>query len=194
MGRAIRNGQLAAPPRSKETKHGHSHVASIKRREAIRRISAFGLILSDIVLASVIWGVALLVQHVWGQGHLSQVAIAGIVPNVAVWVGLRALLGLYPGYGIDEAEALRRQTYAVAATLATTAVFAVALQIGEALSRLLLLMGFVGVLVLAPFVRHSAKVAMRKAGVWGKPVMIIGAGEAGSRLVKTTREEWQAGG
>ena len=193
MDRAIRNGQLAAPPRSKETKHGHSYVASIKRREATRRISAFGLILSDLVLASVIWGVALLLKVVWGEGELSRVAVAGIVPNVAVWVGLRALLGLYPGYGIDEAEALRRQTYAVAATLATTAVFAVALQIGEARSRLLLLMGFLGVLVLAPFVRHSAKVAMRKAGVWGKPVMIIGAGEAGSRLVKTMREEWQLG-
>jgi len=34
---------------------------------------------------------------------------------------------------------------------------------------------------------------MRKAGVWGKPVVLIGVGEAGSRLVKTLREEWKLG-
>jgi Undecaprenyl-phosphate galactose phosphotransferase WbaP len=112
---------------------------------------------------------------------------------VAVWIGLRALLGLYPGYGIDEAEELRRQTYAVAATLAITAVFAVALHIAGSLSRLLLLVGFGSLLVLAPLVRHLVKVAMSRAGVWGKPVVIIGAGEAGSRLVKTLREAWKLG-
>lgn len=151
------------------------------------------LIFCDVVLASVLWCVALLIQSIWGQGEITGVALAGIAPNVAVWVGLRALLGLYPGYGIDEAEELRRQTYAVMATLAITAVFAVGLQIGERLSRLMLLVGFMGLLALAPFVRNLAKVAMRKAGVWGKPVVLIGVGEAGSRLVKTLREEWKLG-
>jgi Undecaprenyl-phosphate galactose phosphotransferase WbaP len=58
---------------------------------------------------------------------------------------------------------------------------------------LLLLVGFLGLLVLAPFVRHLAKVAMKRAGVWGKPVVLFGVGEAGSRLVKTMREEWELG-
>ncbi len=176
-------------------KKGHEipHVASIKRRESIRKISAFVLILSDVVLASLLWGVALLIQSIWGQGEITRVSIVSTVPNLAVWVGLRALLGLYPGYGVNEAEELRRQTYAVMATLAITAIFAVALQIGESLSRLLLLVGFTGLLVLAPFGRHLAKVAMRRAGVWGKPVVLIGVGEAGSRLVKTLREEWKLG-
>lgn len=151
------------------------------------------LALSDIALASLLWCVALLIQSVWGQWQITGVVLASIVPNVAVWIGLRALLGLYPGYGIDEAEELRRQTYAVAATLAITAVFAVALHIAGSLSRLLLLVGFGSLLVLAPLVRHLVKVAMSRAGVWGKPVVIIGAGEAGSRLVKTLREAWKLG-
>ncbi len=151
------------------------------------------LILFDVVLAALLWCVALLIQSTWGQGEITGVTLAGIVPNVAVWVGLRALLGLYPGYGVDEAEELRRQTYAVMATLAIIAIFAVALEIGGSLSRLLLLVGFVGLLVLAPFGRYAAKVAMRRAGVWGKPVVLIGAGEAGARLVKTLRKEWELG-
>jgi FlaA1/EpsC-like NDP-sugar epimerase len=151
------------------------------------------LLFSDLVLASLIWCVALLIQSIWGQGGVTGVALAGIAPNVAVWLGLRALMGLYPGYGIDEAEELRRQTYAVMATLAITAIFAVGLQIGDRLSRLLLLVGFVSLLVLAPFVRHAVKVALSKAGMWGKPVVLIGAGEAGGRLVRTLREEWKLG-
>jgi Undecaprenyl-phosphate galactose phosphotransferase WbaP len=151
------------------------------------------LVLSDVVLASLLWGVALLIQSMWGQGEITRVALASTVPNVAVWLGLRALLGLYPGYGVDEVEELRRQTYAVMATLAITAVFAVAFHIGGSLSRLLLFVGFAGLLVLAPFVRHFMKAALKRAGVWGKPVVVIGAGEAGGRLLKTLREEWRLG-
>jgi Undecaprenyl-phosphate galactose phosphotransferase WbaP len=175
------------------TKNEKTYVARIKQRKSTQRISALVLILSDVALASLLWCVALLIQGIWGQGEIKDVALAGIVPNVAVWVGLRALLGLYPGYGIDEAEELRRQTYAVLATLATTAVFAVGLKVSESLSRLLLLVGFVSLLVLAPFARHLAKAAMNRAGVWGKPVVLIGVGEVGSRLVKTLREEWKLG-
>jgi Undecaprenyl-phosphate galactose phosphotransferase WbaP len=182
-----------------EAKHKNSYIASITRRKSNRRISPFLLLLSDVVLATLLWGLAVLIAHKWGQGELyggnledSQVAFASIVPNVAVWVGLRALLGLYPGYGIDEAEELRRQTYAVMATLAITAVFAVALKIDN-LSRLLLLVGFVSLLVLAPFARHSTKVAMERVGLWGKPIILFGVGEAGSRLVKTLRKEWMLG-
>lgn len=185
--------QLTIGPRYAETKHEASYVVSIKRRKSTRRINALTLVLSDVVLASLLWGVALLIQSMWGQGEITRVALAGVVPNVAVWLGLRALLGLYPGYGVDEVEELRRQTYAVIATLAIMAVFAVALHIGDSLSRLLLFVGFAGLLVLAPFVRHFMKTAMKRAGVWGKPVVVIGAGEAGGRLLKTLREEWKLG-
>jgi len=51
-----------------------------------------------------------------------------------VRIGLRALLGLYPGYGLDAAEEPRRGTYAVASTLAITIVFAVAARRGPALA------------------------------------------------------------
>jgi hypothetical protein len=59
-------------------------------------------------LALVVWGAAYVGQSNWGGGELSGVAVAAIVPSVMVWVGLRASLGPYPGYGLDSAERLRR--------------------------------------------------------------------------------------
>nr|MBA2715351.1 undecaprenyl-phosphate galactose phosphotransferase WbaP [Rubrobacteraceae bacterium] len=113
--------------------------------------------------------------------------------NVAIWVGLRGLLGLYPGHGLDSAEELRRQTNAVLVTLSITAVFAIVFQVGNALSRLLLVLGFIGLAVLTPLARHFVKLAMEKFGVWGKPVVIMSSGEAGGQLSKPLQREWTLG-
>ncbi|MBA2443317.1 MAG: undecaprenyl-phosphate galactose phosphotransferase WbaP [Rubrobacter sp.] len=151
------------------------------------------LILSDVLLALLVWQVAAGLQSIWGQGGLSGVAIASIAPNVLIWVGLRALLGLYPGYGVDQVEELRRQTYAVSATLAITAVFALAAQVGGSLSRLLLVLNFLGLLLLAPLARNLVKRTLLRAGVWGKPVVILGAQEVGAQLLRTLQREWPLG-
>jgi len=151
------------------------------------------LIASDVVLGLLVWGAALLIGSAWGHGPLTNVAFVGIVANVVVWLGIRALLGLYPGYGMDEPEELRRQSYSVMATLAIVAIFAVAFHLDHALSRLLLLAGVLGLLLLAPVTRHLTKVAMKRAGTWGKPVVIVGAGEVGHRLISTLQHEWKLG-
>src|SRR5215211_2737001 len=151
------------------------------------------LVFSDIVLACLIWYVASVLHGAWGRAELSEIAVVGNVSNVLVWVGLRALLGLYPGYGLDQVEELRRQTYAVGATLAIISTFALVFHIGDLLSRLLLVLGFLSLLLLAPLTRHFVKRGMMRAGVWGKPVVILGAGEAGARLVRELKMEWHLG-
>jgi hypothetical protein len=85
---------------------------------------------------------------------------------VALWVGLRALLGLYPGYGLDQEEKLRRHAYAVLATAAPARVFAAALQVGNVLSRSLLALGFLG-LLLRVLVENSQRGPTRRAKVRG---------------------------
>jgi len=151
------------------------------------------LLASDVILGLLVWGASLPIQSVWGHGSLTNVAFVGIVATVMIWLGIRALLGLYPGYGMDEAEELRRQFLSVMATLAIVAIFAVAFQLGYALSRPLLLAGILGLLFLAPVTRHLTKAAMKKGGMWGKPVIVIGAGEVGHRLVSTLQNEWKLG-
>lgn len=171
-------------------------VARVGRRRSVRtqqRLVTTALILFDVLLALLIWEAAYVSQSVWGSGPLSDFAVASVVPNVVVWVGLRALLGLYPGYGLDRVEELRRQTYAVLATAAITALFAVALQVGDSLSRLQLVVAFASLLLLAPLLQYLAKRTISKAGVWGKPVMVFGSGEIGERFTRLLREEWELG-
>lgn len=88
-----------------------------------QRLVIGNLMLADTLLAFLIWWTAHLLQSVWGQGPLTEVAVTTVVSNVAVWIGLRTLLGLYPGYGLDEVEKLRRHTYAVLANAASPAIY-----------------------------------------------------------------------
>jgi hypothetical protein len=117
-------------------------------------------------LALLVWYIASALQGAFGRVALSEVSAAGSVANVGLWVGLRALLGLYPGYNLSYVQELLRQTYAVAAALAITVVFALAFHVGDLLSRLLLVSGYLALLVWAPPLRYFVKWRLRKAGLW----------------------------
>src|SRR5215217_8794655 len=158
-----------------------------------QRLIAGTLVLADVSLALVVWGAAAFGKSIWGPAELSDVAVAAIVPSVMVWVGLRVLLGLYPGYGLDSAERLRRHVYSVFATLAVLAVFAVGFKVGDALSRILLACAFLGLLFLTPFVQHLVKLSMKKAGLWGKPVITLSYKESGARFQELLKQEWGIG-
>ncbi len=152
------------------------------------------LILSDVLLGSLFWGLALVLRNAWGQDPIfADLTVALMVANTAAWVGLRALLGLYPGYGLNPVEELRRQTYSTLVTLSITAVLAFGLQAGTLLSRLLVGIFFLEVLLLAPLARHFVKWGMAKTRLWGKPVAIIGADKSGKGLTQTLQEEWGLG-
>lgn len=122
-----------------------------------------------------------------------KTATATTVPVVGVWIGSRALLGLYPGYGFDSVEELRRHVYSVLTTLSTLAIFALGSQIGGLLSRLLVFLAFLGLLLLAPFVRYFVKWGMRKAGLWGKPVVILSYAKAERNIVNLLKRNWELG-
>ena len=158
-----------------------------------QRLVTLTLIFSDLVLAFFIWEVTCLAEIFWAPGYLTGAAVASIVPVALVWVGFRAAQGLYPGYGMDEAEELKSQTYALLATLAFAAIFALAFHIGDLLSRFMLLLVFVSLLFLSPLMRYATKNWMRRHGVWGKPVAILGTGEGARRLEASLGREWGLG-
>jgi hypothetical protein len=125
-----------------------------------RRIASLVLIFSDVVLALAVWGVAIVVRVAWGTA-----TIAGVLP-VAVWVVLRAVLGLYPGYGLNAVDELRRQSYATLGALIITSTF-LGLHQGQDVSRSVLIGGFLALLIAAPLVRQSVKWSLKKARLWG---------------------------
>jgi hypothetical protein len=72
------------------------------------------------------------------------VAIITTVSITAAGVGLRALLRLYLGYGLNSVEELRQYSYCVSATVAMLTISAAGFQFGDPLSRLLLGLFFAG--------------------------------------------------
>lgn len=185
-----------------QTRNGQRSVVEIIRSSKVierwkpayaHRLTILVLILSDVLLALVVWQAAMLLQDIWGQGPISDITLATLGPILAAWIGLRALLGLYPGYGLDMVEELRRHTYSVFAAVALTTIFAFAFQFGHLLSRLLLLAGFAGLLLTAPLARYFAAQGLRKLGLWGKPVIIVGSKESGARLTELLHKKWELG-
>jgi Undecaprenyl-phosphate galactose phosphotransferase WbaP len=170
-------------------------VAAVPRWGPVWRqqLVVASLVLSDVLLAVLICTVAYTLQNVWGEGKLSDVARAVTVPSIAVWIGLRVLLGLYPGYGLDSVERLRRHVYSVCATVAILAVFALGIQFGGLLSRLVLLLTFLGLLFITPFSQYLTRRELKRLKLWGKPVVILGYLDTGARLVKLLKQEWGLG-
>ena len=81
-------------------------------------------------------------------------AVSSVVPAIAVWVAMRALLGMYPGYGLDAVQELRRHTFSLLAALGVLAIFALSVHIGELLSRMMLGLTFAHLLLFAPLIRY----------------------------------------
>lgn len=158
-----------------------------------QRVVVASLILSDICLALLVWMAAYGLESFLGGFEFSAVVLAAAAPNVAVWIGLRLLLGLYPGYGLDSVERLRRDTYSVFAALAILTIFVVAFEREILLSRVLLVSVFIGLLVLALPVFGLVRWIVRRMGLWGRPVVILGYKETGSQMNEMLQREWGLG-
>lgn len=152
------------------------------------------LVCTDVTLAFVVWGVAYLFRQALNlPGELTGIALATFFSSVALWVGLCVLLGLYPGYGLDPVEKLRRHTYSVFATLSIMALLVLGLQVGSLVSRLLLGVSFLGLLFLAPLVRQALASVLRHVGLWGKPVIVLSYKDTGEKFVELLKNEWGLG-
>jgi Undecaprenyl-phosphate galactose phosphotransferase WbaP len=150
------------------------------------------MVISDVLLALLCWGMPLVIWSLWVGGGYGPILL-GAGPSLAVWLMLRALLGLYPGYSMDQVEDLRRQTYAALAALAITFIFVYEAGYGGLLSPWVIAGGFAGILLLTPVARHFVKRALSRAGLWGKPVAVLGSRGDGMALLLVLRREWYLG-
>jgi Undecaprenyl-phosphate galactose phosphotransferase WbaP len=175
--------------------HEQLWTSSVVRWKSTRKryIAPIVLILTDTIFALLIWGLAYAIQDIWGRGPLSGVAVGSVVPAIIVWVALRALLGMYPGYGLDAVEELRRHTFSLLATLGVLAIFALGFHIGELLSRLLLGCAFACLLLVAPFIRYFVKRGLKGIGLWGKPVVILSYKGIAANITDRLKRNWELG-
>lgn len=157
-----------------------------------KRLVVAAQLLLDALVALLVWEAAYLLQGVWGIWEISVGFATVVASGVAVWVGLRALMGLYPGYGLDAVEELRWHTHSALATLGIMTTFALGLGAGG-VSLLLLVAVFVGSLLLAPPGRYLVRRVMRRFGIWGRLVVVLSYKDTGAQTTELLDEEWALG-
>lgn len=170
----------------------------IRKHRTVRRTAAIlALLLSDLLVGLCFLGVA------FGGGVFAEegrqtvaaffdVMLAGVVPSLFLWILLRSLLGLYPGYGMDPAQELRLQTYSSVLMLAVVSVILFTTDMGGLFFHLLPL-GIFGLVLAVPVVRAGTKWVLRRANLWGKPVIVLGESDAVARLVRTMVRDREQG-
>ena len=147
-----------------------------------------GLALADFA-ASVMALVLALQLFARFTGSSGDVAGGFPVPAAAfyallLWPLMAWRQGLYPGYGLTASQELRKQ---VAAASYAGLIFATAsLLLGDLLAvpRLVLLLLLAFSVVLTPIARGVAKRLLLWLKAWGRPVVILGAGNTGRRVAK----------
>jgi Undecaprenyl-phosphate galactose phosphotransferase WbaP len=153
------------------------------------KVVVLALLLADLLVGLCTLGVAFGGSLAASGGRLpvsgfADVVLIGVVPSLLLWVLLRFMLGLYPGYGLDPAQELRLQTSSSVLTLVVMSVALFALGMGGVFLRLLPL-GIFGLVLATPIVRAGTKQALRRTGLWGRPVVVLGEYEMARRLVRT---------
>ena len=159
---------------------------AVGTREVARAETGFGsagavriaLAVSDVLVAATAVSVALML----GRGDPVDALVAGwstpsLVYATLLWPAFAWWSGLYPGYGRAAHDELARSVRAAAAATVTLGFVASALPGTVPLGTgAIVLVGAVAV-ALAPLARIMTKQGLRHARLWGRPVVLLGAGE-----------------
>jgi Undecaprenyl-phosphate galactose phosphotransferase WbaP len=149
------------------------------------------LVAIDVAMLLVSICVAVLLR--WLHWKFNWEMYVGLLPAVAGFLVVYLGSGLYPGVPLSPARELRRLT------LATTVVFlglgtaTFLAQEGTTYSRGALVLGWLFALALVPMGRYAMRAVLTRRGVWGLPVVVIGAGKVGRSLVHVLRAQPELG-
>lgn len=105
--------------------------------------------------------------------------------GLLLWPALAWHEGLYPGYGLTAAQELKQQVQAAAYASAAFLVLAVTVPDVPMPAPLPLAVFLAGTLVLTPGARGGVKRLLHAMRLWGRPVVILGAGETGRRVARS---------
>jgi len=105
-----------------------------------------------------------------------------------LWPAMAWREGLYPGYGLTEPDELKRQV--LAATYAGVLFLVGALFFGPELGvdPAVIISATALSAVLTPVGRAAAKRVLRALGLWGRPLVVLGAGATGRRVIEALRK------
>jgi Undecaprenyl-phosphate galactose phosphotransferase WbaP len=166
-----------------------------KRNLLLRKFFAGSILfVVDVVLLSVAMIISLILRDVYMPGAVNFVHYMQIMPLILCLFPLAFYLrGLYPGFGVDVIDELRNLTVSITIVYAILATMTFLVKGAWDFSRIAFLTSWLISLPLIPVGRSLIKNILSKQSWWGIPVIIIGAGQAGEKVIKSLRKHEQIG-
>jgi Undecaprenyl-phosphate galactose phosphotransferase WbaP len=109
-------------------------------------------------------------------------AYLSLWPALVLLITVRSLYGLYPGYGVNPAEELRRQTLSASLVAFVVLGGGALFRFSVDYSRLVIVVTFVLLLVLLPVSRALAKKLLARLPIYGDGVWIVSQTERGEEV------------
>ncbi len=114
-------------------------------------------------------------------------------PVLLLFPAAYAVAGLYPGFGRNPVDELRKLSATTSTVYAALAVTVFLLKDAPAYSRAVFLLGWAQTLVLAPMARAAVRGACARKSWWGYPVAIVGEARTARRIVETLEGQPELG-
>jgi Undecaprenyl-phosphate galactose phosphotransferase WbaP len=142
---------------------------------------ALVLIAVDILAVELALGLGFLIRHAltrWWPVNIQPEHVAGMAVGLLILPIGYYFVGLHPGYGMGPVERLRKRVLIATLVFATLITWDYLVYRGI-WPRGVLLSTLAFVFVLQPAFESLARRMLMKFGVWGRPVVILGASTAG---------------
>ncbi len=120
-----------------------------------------------------------------GEAMIPDLAWAAII----IWPVASIIFRLVPGWGLGAVEEVRRTILLWAGLFGTTALVLFFSKTGADFSRLTLSIAFTLALPALLIARIQVKRILIRAGIWGLPTVVYGAGHTGEKVVEILRKE-----
>jgi Undecaprenyl-phosphate galactose phosphotransferase WbaP len=114
-------------------------------------------------------------------------------PALLILLTVRLTFSLYPGYGLNPAEELRRQTLSSLLVIAVFAIGGTLFRYSQDYSRLVLALSATTMLVLLPPMRALAKRLMARTSLYGEPTWVLGDSPRARELVSVIETQRDLG-
>lgn len=140
------------------------------------------LICTDLFSLVIAGNLAVLSREWMGSDFSSPEKYYALSPLLLLFTAAYALVGLYPGVGIDPVHEIRSLFYASSIVTLLFTLITFLTQSGERFSRLIFLFFWIMVLVIVSIGRFIAKKIAVYLHIWGEPVALIGFGTQGQHI------------
>ena len=168
----------------------------LRRRNVVLRKIVAGIILmfSDLALIAISIFGSLLLRDLLLPGNVDVAIYLNIIPillalfPIAFYIG-----GLYPGFGVDVIDELRSLTYSITIVYAVIAASTFLVKESWDYSRIAFILSWIISLLSIPLGRSLVRKILGTKTWWGIPVIVIGAGAAGEKVIKSLKKHYHIG-